>query len=671
MSQKLLRSRTVDILSEEMDLGSREESQDWPSDQLDPVERTQGPELTTNASFETGNSGEDPGFTQLSPPVAVEKSDSFKLQDLMTNIQALFQKEEMKAEERARKEKAEAEERARRSEENIQKLFEALKNDQKEMQEKLQTQITGVRDEVQVNRVEIDKRLVQMQESGEKRLREEIEQVRQDCQRSHDQSRERLSAELTKEIRQVREATSQREGRWERELIGAKEQMETDKKGFEGKLKELAAHHEVVSESLQQQIITNKERADNNIAEIGKEVTGLSLGLQQAQEKIDKLTTVGSEVASLSSSLQQVQEKLEISMDEASRRLGERASQIEQRISEGQLRTNKELKRIEQEAEKFRQELGRSVFVANMEATPLPARRETVTDTVINPGEASVENICEGQSERFKENISFGSGEFALPLFDENAGVNPMSHLRCLEEFFQFRGTPQRLWLTVAKRSMTGPMSKQWMEARSLQFTDYKQFKAEFLSTWWSPAQQGLTRCSLYQSKFDKGAGLSLSAHFLKYVNLASYLEPKLTDNEVIEAVRCHYPPEIQRSLASNRLSTVAEVLEVLKRLELIEERATIPIVGTRIAPNRPNSPPVRMGNDRFRGYPPVRQVQGYTPRTRGGWRSSRGRGSYAGRNDWREEERVGGEEPPNEDQIHQERERDFRNSRRGDPEEN
>jgi hypothetical protein len=54
---------------------------------------------------------------------------------------------------------------------------------------------------------------------------------------------------------------------------------------------------------------------------------------------------------------------------------------------------------------------------------------------------------------------------------------------------------------------------------------------------------------------------------------MASYLEPKLSDYEVIEAERCHYPPEIQKLLVTTKMNTVAEALEVLKRLEMLEER--------------------------------------------------------------------------------------------------
>jgi hypothetical protein len=114
-------------------------------------------------------------------------------------------------------------------------------------------------------------------------------------------------------------------------------------------------------------------------------------------------------------------------------------------------------------------------------------------------------------------------------------------------------------------------MSRQWLEATSAKFTSYEHFKKEFLATWWSAAQQGLTKCNLYQSKYDPSAGLSLSAHFLKHVTAASYLEPKLSDCEVIEAIRCHYSSEIQRLLVTTKLNTIAETLEVLKRLEMLE----------------------------------------------------------------------------------------------------
>jgi hypothetical protein len=39
---------------------------------------------------------------------------------------------------------------------------------------------------------------------------------------------------------------------------------------------------------------------------------------------------------------------------------------------------------------------------------------------------------------------------------------------------------------------------------------------------------------------------MSLSVHFLKYATMASYLDPKPTEVEVIEAMRYHFPISVQ-----------------------------------------------------------------------------------------------------------------------------
>jgi hypothetical protein len=240
------------------------------------------------------------------------------------------------------------------------------------------------------------------------------------------------------------------------------------------------------------------------------------------------------------------------------------------------------------------------------------------------------------QSGIYKGVQGLGSSEFPLPTFDENAGVNPVSHLRQLEEFFKFRGVQSMHWLTVAKKSITGPMSKQWLEATSPKFTSYEQFKREFLATWWSAAQQGRIKCSLYQSKYDPAAGLSLSAHFLKYITMASYLEPNLSDYEIMEAIRCHYPAEIQRLLVTTKMNTVAEALEVLKQLEMLEDRTINSRAEVQQEHTQPNSSQNRAWNEGQRGAGQERQVLRYTDwdRRNGNGYRGRGRGVERGRDE-------------------------------------
>jgi hypothetical protein len=52
---------------------------------------------------------------------------------------------------------------------------------------------------------------------------------------------------------------------------------------------------------------------------------------------------------------------------------------------------------------------------------------------------------------------------------------------------------------------------------------------------------------------------------------MASYLESRPTDMEVIEAVRRHFPVMVQRAVIGTQLSMVQETLDLLKRLEMME----------------------------------------------------------------------------------------------------
>jgi hypothetical protein len=52
---------------------------------------------------------------------------------------------------------------------------------------------------------------------------------------------------------------------------------------------------------------------------------------------------------------------------------------------------------------------------------------------------------------------------------------------------------------------------------------------------------------------------------------VASYLDPKPSDIEIIEAIRYHYPLNVQRAMLNIQIKTVGEALDLLKRIELME----------------------------------------------------------------------------------------------------
>jgi hypothetical protein len=62
-----------------------------------------------------------------------------------------------------------------------------------------------------------------------------------------------------------------------------------------------------------------------------------------------------------------------------------------------------------------------------------------------------------------------------------------------------------------------------------------------------------------------------MSEHFIQYAFLASYLEPKLPPEEIIDAVRLHFPAYIQRAMIGVQINTTQEAIHFFRRLEMLE----------------------------------------------------------------------------------------------------
>ena len=220
-----------------------------------------------------------------------------------------------------------------------------------------------------------------------------------------------------------------------------------------------------------------------------------------------------------------------------------------------------------------------------------------------------------GSSENVLVSSFLSTSELPLPLFDDCSDKNPVLHLRRLDEYIRLKGIPKALQLAVAYRSIVGQMSRQWVETVSVNLQDYEEFKTEFLRVWWSQSKQALMRCSLYQGKYNRSSNLSLSGYFLKHATMASYLDPRPSHVEIIEAIRYHYPIGVQRAMLSNHLQTIEATLELLRRVELMESsegfhRPHQPQQQPQHHPNVPRQIQQGGQNDRRGQNQNVRQIQ-------------------------------------------------------------
>jgi hypothetical protein len=63
-----------------------------------------------------------------------------------------------------------------------------------------------------------------------------------------------------------------------------------------------------------------------------------------------------------------------------------------------------------------------------------------------------------------------------------------------------------------------------------------------------------------------------MSDHFLRFAALAKFLQPKMTDAELISAMRNHYSVVIQRNWVTAHAGDIQRAATFLKQMESIEE---------------------------------------------------------------------------------------------------
>jgi hypothetical protein len=182
-------------------------------------------------------------------------------------------------------------------------------------------------------------------------------------------------------------------------------------------------------------------------------------------------------------------------------------------------------------------------------------------------------NMCEGTSVPAGSCIhsNFIPNDLTLPYFSNSGKVNAVFHLRQLDEYIKLKGIPKHLQLAIAMRSVTDEVGRSWLAAVSHTLVTYEDFKMAFKRNFWNEGTQSLVKCSIYQDRYQKQSNSSMSNHFLDYAVLSTYLEPKMADRELIDALKFHFDLPVQRSFATAQLTSIQDAVDLLKRLEMVE----------------------------------------------------------------------------------------------------
>jgi predicted esterase YcpF (UPF0227 family) len=196
-----------------MDLGSREQFQDWLLGQPDEEESTLEQQAITNVSSVTVSEAENPEVNQLSSPVQDKK---FDMQAMMINFQKMVESIKEDQKEQLRQLFQQSDEKAQERFNSFKASQEKASQDQRELIKSLKQEQVKARQDLE--RVEQD-RIKARQEIV--KLKEEMKKIIQECQRFRDQLFKELSAKITEDQEQRKEEISQFGGKFRKGEIRA------------------------------------------------------------------------------------------------------------------------------------------------------------------------------------------------------------------------------------------------------------------------------------------------------------------------------------------------------------------------------------------------------------------------------------------------------------------
>jgi hypothetical protein len=513
------------------------------------------------------------------------------------------------------------------SNQQLQSRVEQKINDSnQQLQSKVEQKINESNQQLQ-SRVEqkINESNQQMREDIRKENESLINQFSLDTEKLRQDFSERLESETTRLAQQIRLV----QGDTERELVGVQ-------KKFQGMTSEFDAR-------LEQQSRSNSEVAD----ELTSKIIEVRSEIGEVRGKVNDLIK----------DVEIVKSGIVVRTQDLEKRQGERIAQLNKEVESEKAGNERRFELLSSAINTLKDKLADgtpatySAEVTGAVPVSPPPLNAVNVNNVNGTGSASCScnlNSCtlcmngcvNGEDatvpvHHHSANSYLSYNDFPLPLFGDNSEINPIFHLNQLDEFIRLRSVPKQFQLAIAFKSIVGVVGKQWVATVARNLVDYEQFKIAFANTYWSRSKQSLVRCSLYQDKFDPRSGISLSSHFLRYATMATYLEPRPTDVDVIEAVRHHFPVMVQRAMIGTQLRTVEQALDLLRRVELMGEDGSY----QRSNPVPPHPNPTlnqdqnrRWGNDR--GQP----NQHYSRRVQYDRRNNYGRN-----NNWRGPQTHGG----------------------------
>lgn len=254
-----------------------------------------------------------------------------------------------------------------------------------------------------------------------------------------------------------------------------------------------------------------------------------------ASEEINVITQVTAEAERL----KEQNNKLREEMDELKRQLGELKASGENRP-------------------------GKSEEIESEEESETLNPREKVNQTRENHTNNAVNNNVLG-------NVRLPRGRWLMDPFAQikfkgkEDSQNPIKFLKKFEKIAEYENIDMRDQLHYFKKCMRGNANN-WLEVYDP--VNIEEAKESFREYFWGDEQQVRFRENLCTGRYRIEKGESMGEYTMNLARQAKYLEPPMSDHEIIRCIKRHFGSDVTREIKPSTARTISELATLLEDIE-------------------------------------------------------------------------------------------------------
>ena len=160
------------------------------------------------------------------------------------------------------------------------------------------------------------------------------------------------------------------------------------------------------------------------------------------------------------------------------------------------------------------------------------------------------------------ETTGSGTLKIAEPTFTGKTAELPMQFLVNLKQFRDVYG--QGYHFKVIINQCMERLARKWWNITRDRITTWEDFERQFCRRFWSEEIEDNVKLRLDYEWYDEKKKMSRMGYAMNAIGLARDLRPAISETEIVNTVRRHFPEDIRATLRTLGIRTITEILDLL-----------------------------------------------------------------------------------------------------------